>query len=190
MRNPIRCLVLVGAAAVLLAALSTVALAGGGSAAGWKRFTSARYGYSVEYPPGWTTIRATTSVLTGGFPLEIGPEVDKLLSCGDSCPKGIDVVVYARKLPAGKTLGSFAADEAAALQETSRSALKSRAKGTLAGEQAIVLTCSRCLDNYLVDYAVVHRGHGFDVYLLAPRGHEARDRATFLHILTTFHFTG
>jgi hypothetical protein len=190
MRNPIRCLVLAGAAAVLLAALSTVALAGGSSAAGWKRFTSTRYGYSVEYPPGWTTIRATTSVLTGGFPLEIGPEVDKLLSCGDSCPKGIDVVVYARKLPAGKTLGSFAADEAAALQETSRSALKSRAKGTLAGEQAIVLTCSRCLDNYLVDYAVVHRGHGFDVYLLAPRGHEARDRATFLHILTTFHFTG
>jgi hypothetical protein len=189
MRNPIRCLLLTGAAAVLVTVLSTVALAGGGSTAGWKRFTSTRYGYSVQYPPGWTTVRATTSVLTGSFPLEIGSEVDKLLSCGDSCPKGIDVVVYARKLLAGTTLGAFAADEAAALQETSQSALGTRVKGTLAGEPAIVLTCSRCLDNYLVEYAVVHHGHGFDVYLLAPPGHETRDRATFLHILTTFRFT-
>jgi hypothetical protein len=128
-------------------------------------------------------------VLTGNFPLEIGSEVDKLLSCGDACPKGIDVVVYARKLLAGTTLGAFAADEAAAVQETSQSALGSRAKGTLAGEPAIVLTCSHCLDNYLVEYAVVHHGHGFDVYLLAPPGHETRDRATFLHILSTFRFT-
>ena len=187
MRSPIRCMLL--AAAVFLAALSTVAFAGGGSTAGWKRFTSTRYSYSVNYPPGWTTVRATTSVLTGSFPLEIGPEVDKLLSCGDSCPKGIDVVVYARKLAAGKTLAGFAADEAAALQATSRSALKSRARGTLDGESAILLTCSRCLNNYLIEYAVVHRGHGFDVYLLAPPGHEARDRATFLRILRTFHFT-
>jgi hypothetical protein len=67
--------------------------------------------------------------------------------------------------------------------------LKSRVKGTLDREPAIVLTCSRCLDNYLVDYAAVHQGHGFDVYLLAPPGHEARDRATFLHILTTFRFS-
>ena len=189
MRSPTRYMLLIGVAAALLTALSTAALAGGGSTAGWKRFTSARYGYSVQYPPGWTTIRATTSLLTGSFPLEIGPEVDKLLSCGDSCPKGIDVVVYARKLTAGKTLDSFAADEGAALPATSRATLKSRAKGTLAGEPAIVLTCARCLDNYLVEYAVVHHGHGFDVYLLAPPGHEARDRATFLHILSTFHFT-
>ncbi|PWU22409.1 MAG: hypothetical protein C5B48_10070 [Candidatus Rokuibacteriota bacterium] len=177
------------AAAVLSAALSTVALAGGSSTASWKRFASSRYGYSVQYPPGWTTVRATTSVLTGSFPLEIGAEVDKLLSCGDSCPKGIDVVVYARKLPAGKTLGAFATDETAALQEASRSVIKSRARGSLAGEPAIVLTCSHCLDNFLVEYAVVHHGQGFDVYLLAPPGHEARDRATFLHILNTFHFT-
>jgi len=188
MRSPIRCLLLAGAASALLTVLSTVALAGGGSTAGWKRFISTRYGYSVKYPPGWTTARATTSVLTGNFPLEIGPEVDKLLSCGDACPKGIDVVVYARKLLAGTTLGAFAADEAAALQETSRSALRLRTKATLASEPAIVLTCTRCLDNYLVEYAVVHHGHGFDVYLLAPPGHEARDRATFLHILTTFRF--
>jgi len=35
-------------------------------------------------------------------------------------------------------------------------------------------TCSRCLDNYFVECAVVHHGHGFDVYLLAP----ARPRNT------------
>ena len=188
MRTSIRYTLLAAGAALVLAALSNGALAGG-SSTGWKRFTSTRYGYSVAHPPGWTTVKATSSALIGSFPLEVGPEVDKLLSCGDTCPKGIDVVVYARKLPAGKTLSAFAADEASALQATSRSPLKSRARGTLAGEQAIVLTCSRCLDNYLVEYAVVHHGHGFDVYLLAPVGHEARDRATFLRILNTFHFT-
>jgi len=188
MRTSIRYTLLAAGAALVLATPSTGALAGG-SSTGWKRFTSTRYGYSVAHPPGWTTVKATSSALIGSFPLEVGPEVDKLLSCGDTCPKGIDVVIYARKLPAGKTLSAFAADEASALQATSRSPLKSRARGTLAGEQAIVLTCSRCLDNYLIEYAVVHHGHGFDVYLLAPAGHEARDRDTFLRILNTFRFT-
>jgi hypothetical protein len=188
MSTPIHRLFLLAVVGTMIAAALS-ANAVGGATAKWKKFTSTRYGYSVAHPPGWTTIKATTSTLIGGFPLEIGPEVDKLLSCADSCPKGIDIVFYARKLPAGKTLSAFAAAEAAALQAQPGSRLKSPAKGTLAGEPATVLTCSRCLANYLIEYAVVHHGHGFDVYLLAPPGHESRDRATFLRILKTFRFT-
>jgi hypothetical protein len=189
MRRSIRYTLPIAGAVLALATLSAQALGGGASATGWKRFTSFRYGYSVSYPPGWRTIRATTSTLIGAFPEEVGPEVDKLLSCGDNCPKGIDVVVYARKLPAGETMRTFAANEAHALRAWPGAVLKPPAKGTLEVDPATVLTCSGCLGNYLIEYAVVHEGQGFDVYLLAPPGHEARDRATFLHILTTFRFT-
>ena len=84
---------------------------------------------------------------------------------------------------------TFAANEAHALRAWPGAVLKPPAKGTLEVDPATVLTCSGCLGNYLIEYAVVHEGQGFDVYLLAPPGHEARDRATFLHILTTFRFT-
>jgi Tol biopolymer transport system component len=169
-------------AAVALIATTT-------ASGGWKRFASSRYRYSVAYPPGWTAVKATTSKLERGFPLADGPEVDKLLSCGDSCPEGIDVVFYARKLSTPRMYSLFAAKEAGALANGFGCAPTSRNAARVARETAMVFTYSNCLGNYMVEYAVVHRGHGFDLYLLAPPGHEARDRATFARILSTFRFT-
>ena len=174
---------------------ATVATAGSASAVGsrsatWKTFTSTRYGYSLAYPPGWRVVKATTSTMAEGFPTEPQPAVDKFLSCGDNCPTGIAVVVYARKLPAAKTLLAFATDEASALASGYACGKpKSRRHATLAHEPAIALTYPICLGNYLVEYALVHHGRGFDIYLLAPPGHEKRDRTTLLSLLKTLRFT-
>ncbi len=156
----------------------------------WKTFTSTRYGYSLAYPPSWRAVRATTSVMTEGFPTEPQAAVDKFLSCGDDCPTGIAIVVYARELPAAKTLRAFATEEANALANGYACANPtSRSHAMLAHEPAIALTYDSCLGNYLVEYAVVHYRRGYDVYLLAPPGHAKRDRATFLSLLKTMQFT-
>jgi hypothetical protein len=167
--------------------ISTSAL--GESNVSSKRYTSARYGYSLAYPSNWQVVKATTSKLSEAFPTEPLAAVDKFLSCGDNCAKGIAVVVYARKLPTRKTVRAFASSEAAALRSAYGCAPKSKVSGKLAGEPEIVLTYAFCLGNYLVEHAVVHHSHGFDVYLLAPTGHEARNRSTFAAILKTMRFT-
>jgi hypothetical protein len=155
----------------------------------WKRYTSLRYGYSLAHPPKWQIVRATTSTLTESFPTEPQDAVDKFLSCGDDCPTGIAVAVYARKLRAGTTLKRFATDEAAALADNYGCLKKTTVASSLGGESAVVLSYPSCLGNYLVEYAVVHKGRGFDIYLLAPPGHSARDGRTFRSILKTFRFT-
>lgn len=168
----------------LIALLATPALAETNG-----HFVSKRYHYSLTYPPRWQAVHATTSHITEGFPTEPQPAVDKFLSCGEDCAKGVDIVVYARKLPSGKTLNAFAGQEASALKASFGCIPHTRAKARVDGEPARVFEYSTCLGNYLVEYAVVHGGRGYDFYVLAPQGHERRDRATLAGVLESVRFT-
>ena len=87
---------LLASALVAMVATAVSASALGSRSTTWKTFRSNRYGYSLAYPPGWRVVKATTSTMAESFPTEPQPAVDKFLSCGDNCPTGIAVVVYAQ----------------------------------------------------------------------------------------------
>jgi hypothetical protein len=178
--------VILAVGAVLVGGAAT-ALADSEVAAG--HFVSKRYHYTLTYPPHWRAVHATTSQITEGFPTEPQPAVDKFLSCGENCAKGIDLVVYARKLKQGTSGASFASQEASALRTRFGCIPRTRSTGTVGRAPARVFEYSECLGNYLVEHAVVQNGRGYDFYLLAPRGHEQRDRATASSILRTVRFT-
>jgi hypothetical protein len=175
--------------ALIAAFIGCASAAPADSSSSSTRFVSERYHYSLSYPLHWRAVHATTSQISEGFPTEPQPGVDKFLSCGENCAKGIDVVVYARKLKSGTSLKTFAAREASALKTGFGCVPHIRASAKVGGAQARVFEYSSCLGNYLVEYAVVHGSRGYDFYLLAPGGHERRDRATLVGILRTVRFT-
>jgi hypothetical protein len=171
---------------ISIACLTGLLIATSALAATNGQFVSQRYHYSLTYPPHWEAVHATTSRISEGFPTEPQPAVDKFLSCGEDCAKGIDIVVYARK--SAKALAAFAAQESAVLNARFGCTPHRRTKATVGGEQARVLEYSTCLGNYLVEYAVVHRGRAYDFYVLAPQGHERRDAATLATVLRSVRF--
>jgi hypothetical protein len=179
--------VLVSACAVVTSA------AGSHSRTQATRFTSRRYGYSLVVPPGWVAHRAVRTVASNSayFPYADDATVDHFTAPGQD---GGTIAVSATRVRASLTLKAWSAGTPQRVQLSLGCKPKGPIPSKVGGQAAAVFSippiCGGSGDAYVgIDYAVAHRGYGYDLQVVSVPSHQMDDRAVFEQTLKTFRFT-
>ena len=151
---------------------------------GLQPYTSALYGYTIDYPVEWTARAATSRLPAHAPPWADDPTVDLLEGGAGGGPFGaLDIASVA--LEGAETLETWTASVVRGLcgEPASTEAIE------LDGEPALLLTYAEgCNGLFHIWVTVVHDGTATHIVWLDDAGREAADRELFDDILATFRF--
>lgn len=162
-------------------------------------FTSARFGYSFEFPAGWI-IKDKPGDWPDFDPLDPNRTAGIDTFAGYVNNRNLALGVGARDLPEGETLEAWV--------ETAKTLIKdgvsrgvcyegieddpvSEQQFMLGGEPAILLQyeCPASHDSFGLVALSIHNQKGYWLTWIAPQGNAEADKTEFMQILSTFSFT-
>jgi hypothetical protein len=139
----------------------------------WEQFTSARFGYSMAHPPGWTVSEQE--------------DVDSYLV------DGTPYVTVAPQALKGYTLERFLTELISSYEDQLKTKPETNVEYVLAGQPARFMTYHFTNDDgvevYVADAVTVAGGTAWEVFLTEQAGSEAEDTPVFEAMLSTFDLT-
>jgi hypothetical protein len=151
-----------------------------------QRFTSRRYGYSVEVPADWLTPDRFAEETEGEWSGDLVP-LDRGVDTFSDAQVQTRVFAAARPVERGTTVRMWAATVDEGIPSPCGEP-ETRDGRELGGARALALSY-HCSDGYYVLIAAaLDEGRGFAIGWASPEGFERRDRARFKQILDSLAF--
>ncbi len=139
----------------------------------WERFVSARFGYSMAHPPGWT--------------------VDEVDGADSYLVKGTSYVMVSPSSMPGYTLDRYAQELFALYEEQVGAKPETNEEIVLGGQSARFITYhfknDQGVEVYMAEALAMRDDMGWDLYLTEQAGSEKDDTPVFAAMLSTFTFT-